>query len=73
MQGLADGHKTLSRNKFLGTNNNLRLQKWCKFTENSGSVKIRILKIHDELASVAHCQQTSVFSLSKTGTANVAA
>ena len=33
---------------------------WCKFIGNSGFVmgaKIRILKIHDELASLAHCQQ----------------
>ena len=36
------------------------LQKWCKFTETSGSVvgaKIRILKILDELASLAHSQR----------------
>ena len=49
-----------AKNEFLGTKNKLRLQKWCKFTENSGSVasaKIRILKVHDELASLAHCQQ----------------
>ena len=52
------------KNKFLGTKNKLRLQKWCTFTENSDSVvgaKIRILKIHDELASLAHCQQAPVF------------
>ena len=39
----------------------LRLQKWCKFTENLRvDAKIRILKIHDELASLAHCQQAPV-------------
>ena len=44
---------------FHGHKNKLRLQKWCKFTESSGSSgpKIRILKIHDELASLAHYQQ----------------
>ena len=51
---------TMRQKLILGHKNKLRLQKWCQFTENSGSVvgaKIRILKIHDELVSLTHCQQ----------------
>ena len=37
-RGLLVGKIPGTKNKFFGTKNKLRLQKWCKFTENSGSV-----------------------------------
>ena len=51
--------------QLLGTTNKLRLRKWCIFSENSGFVvgaKLWILKIHEELASLTHCQQAPATS-----------
>ena len=52
------GKKTSAKYKFSGAKNNLRLQNGVNLQKIMGA-KIRILKIHDELASLAHRQQAS--------------